>query len=497
MSRKSKMLKAAAHNAAKKKSAEVKTVNKSEEKVEKPVVEDPVKPEVEPEKKAETKPEVKPEVKKDSSKEDANAKIEQIAKESEKEVEAKSKEESSKEPAKEVKPKKENKQKPKEEPEEVIPEVVAPEKKTFTEKAKPYQSMALNNLAKGDRISADQGITLMNLIHHRYLSNPDLSTEFKNAMSQQFDAMALASLIHWNEQTKLELGETGINVNKELFDAISDGLATYFGIEIKSLPSDNSKQLKIDFDTPVEIKKEVENRQRVKKDGPLPTYDKNKKEEEVISDLETILAASNGMGPNLENAITYAKKAFAMEKDSPEKVLCTIMGKLTHSNVLLNGWGRAVFGSMTINDSPFTGISLIKKHLPKWSDANIVALSKILFSLGAQIEINTLNKTKEPKITDIDYLKPWNNLFKSLNDKIINDIVATTSNGQTVKVPKIDGLSTDNFDSKKIIDQIKSAYGNTLNDKQVKKTMSMLLNLFQKEEVKPLSNYVEKGYVVQ
>lgn len=384
--------------------------------------------------------------------------------------------------------------------EDVVPEVVIPPKnetKPTNDIVKGYKVNSLKHLADGDRISADAGITLMNLIHKRYLSNPDLPENFKKAISNQFDAMALAHLIHWNEQTVTELTESGIKVNEEIFDAISEGLATYFNIQVKALPTGEDKQLKIQFDTPEEVKQEVQNTERAKKNGPLPTYSADKKEEEVVSDLETIMAASNGMGPNLENAIIYAKKAFNMEKEEPAKVLCAIMGKLTHSNVLLNGYGRSIFGSMTINDSPFTGIALLKKHLPKWKDQELIALSRLFFSLGAQINLNALNKSKKEneKIAPDAYLKPFNTLFKSLNDKIINDIINTIDNpANVVAVPKTNGLSTDNFNCEKIISQLKTAYGAQLNKKQIKEIMSKTLNSFQKEEINPFSTYVEKGY---
>lgn len=382
--------------------------------------------------------------------------------------------------------------------EDVVPEVVIPPKtETTSDIVKGYKVNSLKHLADGDRISADAGITLMNLIHKRYLSNPDLPENFKKAISNQFDAMALAHLIHWNEQTVTELTESGIKVNEEIFDAISEGLATYFNIQVKALPTGEDKQLKIQFDTPEEVKQEVQNTERAKKNGPLPTYSAGKKEEEIVSDLETIMAASNGMGPNLENAITYAKKAFNMEKDEPAKVLCTIMGKLTHSNVLLNGYGRSIFGSMTTNDSPFTGIALLKKHLPKWKDNELIALSRLFFSLGAQINLNMLNKSKKEKekIAPDAYIKPFNALFKSLNDKIINDIVNTIDNpANVVAVPKTEGLFVDNFNCEKIISQLKTAYGAQLNKKQIKEIMSKTLNSFQKEEINPFSTYVEKGY---
>ena len=384
--------------------------------------------------------------------------------------------------------------------EDVTPEVVIPSKtetKPTSDIIKGYKVNSLKHLADGDRISADAGITLMNLIHKRYLSNPDLPENFKKAISNQFDAMALAHLIHWNEQTVTELTESGIKVNEEIFDAISEGLATYFNIQVKALPTGEDKQLKIQFDTPAEVKQEVQNTERAKKNGPLPTYSAGKKEEEIVSDLETIMAANNGMGPNLENAIIYAKKAFNMEKDEPAKVLCTIMGKLTHSNVLLNGYGRSIFGSMTTNDSPFTGIALLKKHLPKWKDNELIALSRLFFSLGAQINLNMLNKSKKEKekIAPDAYIKPFNALFKSLNDKIINDIVNTIDNpANVVAVPKTEGLFVDNFNCEKIISQLKTAYGAQLNKKQIKEIMSKTLNSFQKEEINPFSTYVEKGY---
>ena len=169
---------------------------------------------------------------------------------------------------------KQTKKKPEKESEKevetIIPEVIAPKpsekKNSATQLAKAFNVAAMNALANGDRISADQGITLMNLIHQRYLNNPDTPADAKEFMSKQFDAMALRNIILWNAQTKEELGNAGLKVNEEMFNAINEGLALYYGIEAKALPSpDGDSQLQLQFEAPQEVEKQAKESKEAEK----------------------------------------------------------------------------------------------------------------------------------------------------------------------------------------------------------------------------------------
>lgn len=382
----------------------------------------------------------------------------------------------------------------------ITPEVVPETSGLQTDvNSKSFKVNAMKNLANGDRISANSGITLMNLIHQRYLQNPDTPENLKQAFTQQFDAMALYHMIHWNTQVTTELGETGIKVNTKMFDAISEGLATYFGITAKGLPTPDG-QLQLQFEVPEEVKNEVQNvpKPKPQKNTELPVYAEGKTEEQIQSDLETIMGAQNGMGGNLLNAIQYARNAYKMKNDTPAKVVCKIMDSLPRTNLLLNAYGRSVYGSMSTNAVPFTGIALLRKHLPNMSLDNLVELSRVFFSLGAQLNIDKINRNKTPKLLAESYLKPWNSLFAALNDQIILDI-ANTADGKdelrTVAQPKIKGLLQEaNFDTEKIITQVRASFGASLNAKQLKTQMSSMLAKFTKESINPLEKYVEHGY---
>lgn len=385
------------------------------------------------------------------------------------------------------------------EAEEIKPEEEKPAEMKKGSKVEAYKVAIMNKLANGDRIDANSSIRLMGMMKERWIDNPDTPAQLKEITSQQFDVMALYSIIHWNIQTSTELGEAGLNVNKEMFDKIAEGLATYFGITVKSIPNKtDASQLQLKFKTPEEVKEEVENVEKIRKENTsteLPVYQEGKKDEEVIKDLQIILAAKNGMGPNLENAIVYARKAFKMEKDEPAKIICTILGKLPQENLLLNGYGRMVYGSLTVNSNPFMCHSLVHKFLPKFNNKEIANVCRLFFSLGAQLNLDSINKKCDPKMEATEYLAPWNDLIKVFTDKTVNEIVETLKNKtKVVKLPSVKGLVIDEpLDCSKIITTIKQSYGAELNTKQIKQKLSQILNEYQ-QPFSPLDTYIEKGY---
>lgn len=386
-----------------------------------------------------------------------------------------------------------------EEPETIIPEVItskpSEKKNSATQLAKAFNVAAMTALANGDRISADQGITLMNLIHQRYLNNPDTPADAKEFMSKQFDAMALRNIILWNAQTKEELGNAGLKVNEEMFNAINEGLALYYGIEAKALPSpDGDGQLQINFDASKEVVEQAKESKEAEKQEISVEYKEGMSEEEIQNALAKILNQSGaGMDNNLKNAIAFAKKAYSLTTDDPSEVVAAIIQKLPKGQLLLEGFGRMIYGSYTTNDGPFTAHAILKSRLKSlnYSDNQLAKLVQLFFVLGARVNYE---KVKSETASFADYVKPWNLLTKALNDQIIIDIIGTQKNPTSfVEVPKITGLSTGKFNCPKILHQLKDAYGTNLNDSQLKKQMQVILSLYQKEEMDPMADYIEKS----
>lgn len=391
--------------------------------------------------------------------------------------------------------------KPEKEPETIIPEVVTNEKATSEKKnsatqlAKAFGVSAMNALAKGDRISADQGITLMNMIHQRYLNNPDTPEDAKQFMSKQFDAMALRYIILWNAQTKEEIGNAGFKVNEEMFNAINEGLALYYGIEAKALPlPDGDGQLQLNFEAPKEVVEQVKQSKEAEKQNISVEYKEGMSEEEIQNALAKILNQSGaGMDNNLKNAIEFAKKAFHLTTDEPSEVVAAIIQKLPNRQLLLEGFGRMIYGSYTTNDGPFTAHAVLKTRLKSlnYSDNQIAKLVQLFFVIGARVNYD---KVKTEKSTFEGYVKPWNELTAALNDKIITDIIGTQKNpALLVDVPKINGLSTSHFNCPKILKQLKDTYGTNLNDTQLKKQMQQILDLYRKDAMDPRADYIEKS----
>lgn len=373
--------------------------------------------------------------------------------------------------------------------------ITTPKQKIDKGTVDKYNASALNQLAKGDRISADKSVDLMNLIHKAYLTNPDTPEEIKKCLSQQFDVMMLRNLILWNVQTCEEFGNAGINVNTETFNAISEGLVTYFGITVKGIPSkENKDQLQLQFQTTPETVEIVKESIKDETSNVPIEYTEGMTDEEIEQSLRKILNQKNGIVNNLKNSMEFAKTAYKLKTKDPSEIISTILQKLTKPQLLLEGFGRMMYGAYTSNDGPIAAHAILKDKLKtlNYSETEIANLVRLFFVLGAKLNYE---KVKTPKTTFTNYIEPWNNLTKSITDQNIIDILsaAIDDKTKTVDVPKIKDLSVDKFNCDKIVNYVKLAYGTNLNTKQLKQKMQSILSMYQKEELNPLADYIEKS----
>lgn len=373
--------------------------------------------------------------------------------------------------------------------------IITPKQKTDKGTVDKYRASALNQLAKGDRISADKSVDLMNLIHKAYLTNPDTPEEIKKCLSQQFDVMMLRNLVLWNVQTCEEFGNAGINVNTEMFNAISEGLVTYFGITVKGIPSkENKDQLQLQFQTTPETVEIVKESIKDETSNAPIEYTEEMTDEEIEQSLRKILNQKNGIVNNLKNSMEFAKTAYKLKTNDPSEIISTILQKLTKPQLLLEGFGRMMYGAYTSNDGPIAAHAILKDKLKtlNYSETKIANLVRLFFVLGAKLNYE---KVKTSKTTFTDYIEPWNNLTKSITDQNIIDILsaAIDDKTKTVDVPKVKDLSVDKFNCDKIVNYVKLAYGTNLNTKQLKRKMQSILSMYQKEELNPLADYIEKS----
>lgn len=429
---------------------------------------------VEETKKVETTTEVKPEENKEETKNETTQKTETTATEQKSEtkpVESK----------KEEKPKtKQSARSVKEKIEEIDAEVVEPVVTTKT------ISSSLNKIANGDRIDRNHGVELMSMIHKQYVSNPDTPEELKKSMEQQFDAMAFVHLYHWNEQTKNDFEEAGVKVNAEMFNAMSDAVANALGIKLVGLPvKEDPSQLKIDFEAtmkgaPEESKQAIEAEKTTKQLTEVPKYDSSMTDEQVIENIRAIMSmhtGANGMGNNLVNAIEFAREAFKMKDASPAEILATIVTKIDTPHVLFNSFRSIAYGSLIKWENPFISHARFMEKLKPYSytDKQVADIVRLFLALG--MEANAKGNEDSLKSTETAYEE----LFKSYNDALINEIVSCTKDSKkTVATPKIKGLSTEStLDCKGIFQIMKSAYGD-LSDKLLKKQLQTIAGLYMK-----------------
>lgn len=363
--------------------------------------------------------------------------------------------------------------------EDVIPEVVTEQKPA--EQKPAINAGSLASIANGERIDVNHSIDLSKMLYQHYVANPDTPENLRQAMTKQFDAMTFIQLIHWNEQTKNDFKEAGIKVNLEMFDAMSISVRNSLGLELKGIPTKDG-QMTLDFDgtmqnAPAEAKEVIETEKRVKIVTELPVYNAEMTDEEVVNALRSIMSMKNGADNNLVNAVNFARKAFKLEKEEPAVVIAKIMTTLTTPHPLLMSFKGMASGSLIKLSNPFSIHSLFTNHLSKFnfSDAQIAAIAKEFIAYNEHVNW----KQKDPKTMESN-LKVYSTLFKAYNDDLINQIIASAkkNNDPVVKLPKIEGLSVDPLDSKKIVDMVKATFGADLNDKLLKKKMQDIAKLY-------------------
>ena len=374
----------------------------------------------------------------------------------------------------ESKPKSKANKKSTEKVEDVVAEPITP---TVQTGVTGMQSVCISKIAKGDRIDANHSVDLMKLVHSQYLINSDVPEQLRKAMNEQFNVMMLANLIHWNEQTKLDFGEAGIEVNKAAFDMISEGLETYFGMNVKGIPSkENEGQLQLKFaeEMPEQTKKDLEASKHTKVAKELPEYNPEMDNDQIVKAMETILNMRESMGKNLINTISFAKKAYQMDKSTPAEILQKILTEIP-DNLLLNSYARMIYGAVVKNDCIFNAHAALRNHLAQaYDDKQLVNIGRLFFARGVMI---SKGKNDSRKFDEV--VKPWNGLFNSMNDEIINKLIASQKDKEiTIEVPSVKGIAktSDNFNCEKIMKALHDTYGTDIGDKLLKSKMQEISN---------------------
>lgn len=305
--------------------------------------------------------------------------------------------ESTPKPKSEEKPaeKKPKSEKPKAEKKPKVETPEVEEVKNPEEETGPSLGQRLRALKNGDRIDANHTVDLMGLVHKQYISNPDAPTELKATMSKQFDVMAFLTLAQYNAQVEDDFQTLGIQVSKEQFAQIENVARTCLGIPMKALPGKDPKQLLIDFsgslpkDVKAEAKKDAEVVNR-----PIPEPDPNLPEKDKLDVLRAIYNRKNdgGVGANLLNAIEWGRKAFAYKDDMSDPAVLGNLLKKEEGGTMIHCLRGMITGRLNNEHSILGAHCLLKKWIPKCTDAQVSDLMKVLASYTIENRYNTFHE---------------------------------------------------------------------------------------------------------
>lgn len=345
----------------------------------------------------------------------------------------------------------------------------------------------------GERIDANHSIELMGIIERRYLTrgNEDIPEQLQKAMSAQLDFMTYTMLMRWNDQTKNDFEAAGILLNQEVFEQIAESVRETFGITLKGLPAGDNGQMKIDFEATnatadAETQKTLEKEAKRKVVKELPVYTEGMTEEQIIQSIDDIFGMQGyGMEGNLQNAIEFARQAYKLEKEEPHQILAIVLKKFNTLPMVLRGFEGMSYGRIMANGNPFLAHTAVMSKMQKYkyTEAQVANIIKTFVSDQIERNCKTGGKFEERAI-------PIEELLKSFNDKMINDILTSKD---PVPVPNVKGLmvsKTEVIDRGKIVNDIEKVYGK-LDDKKLKKKLQEIAGLYFGDIV-PLENILSK-----
>lgn len=352
----------------------------------------------------------------------------------------------------------------------------------------------MGKMIDGERISPSDTIQFMGLLERNYKNKKGaIPAEQEKAVDTVFDLMAMSTIVKWVGQTASDCAEVGIQVNNEMFEAMSETFGKFFNTKLIAAPKTSDTQTTINFketmeNAPESTKAAIKQEAKVKEVQELPEYKEGMTEEEILDAIRSILSMKgNGQSQNMSNSIDFARKAFKMEDAEPAMILANLVKKFGKEKpcMILTGTSNAVTGMLSATNSPFAPHSWLKnKMFPNSSEKELANLTRLFLSIGFE------NKLKD-KQTFENISTPYSKIFAGMNDDLINRIIEASKKGENVEVDVPKGSKV-NVDATKVINYLKTAYGADMSDKLIKAKMQELMGL-HKKPINKLEYYVEKS----
>lgn len=278
-----------------------------------------------------------------------------------------------------------------------VPEVV---EETKEEKNVPTISGSLgSNLATlgdpKDRLDKNHQVDLMNMIYHRYVSNPTTDNNIGKLAAAQFDAMAIISMVQYNAQVAEDFQKLGIATTMKMAPAIEQAAMELLGVKMTRLPSPNDpKQLILQFEEiPQDIRKNAIKDVKAA-ETPVPEPNPELPDKEKIEALRNIFGQkiNGGIGGNLLKGIEWGRKAFSFPEDEKKSVVLANLISKGVDSTMLNGLRNMISGKIHAEHSILGAHALLKSWCRSTPDEEVAEIAQVLTSSMIERKIQDWNE---------------------------------------------------------------------------------------------------------
>lgn len=279
------------------------------------------------------------------------------------------------------------------------PEVVEPaENKPSVTMPMISGSIGSNLAALGDpkdRLDKNHQVDLMNMIYKEYVVNPTTDNHLGKVAKQQFDAMALISMVQYNAQIAGDLQTLGVKCNVKQAATIEQMAMELLGMKVSRLPDpDNAGQLLLQFE---EIPEEV--RKNAIKDvkaaeTPIPEPNPELPDKEKLEALRNIFnrKSDGGLGSNLLKGIEWGRKAFSFSVEEKKSVVLANLIVKGADSTMIGCLRNMITGKLNSEHSILGAHALLKVWCPGVCDEEMAEITHVLTSHALERKIKDWNE---------------------------------------------------------------------------------------------------------
>lgn len=351
----------------------------------------------------------------------------------------------------------------------VIAEVVDTTKKEDKPKPTILGSVGANLATIGDpkdRLDKNHQVDLMNMIYKEFIANPDTDNHVGKVAKQQFNVMALISMVQYNAQIAGDLQSLGIKCDMKMGPTIEKMAMELLGVKVTSLPSpDNPNQLMLQFENvPTEVtrtailEKKIENK-------PVPEPDPKLDEKEKVEAIQNLFQkkGDGGMGLNMLTGIEWARKAYSISAEEKKSVIFADIIHKGMNSTLINCLRGMVLGKINAEHSILGAHALMKVWCPTLPDSEIAEITQVLTAYAVEKKVKDWNE-KAGSTHQCDVVNEFTLMNREISSANAEKVLtAILENKPDTTVDYLDGVGKLTVHPSNIRKTLVAAYGDSAN----------------------------------